>query len=1029
VTTSVTAPFPGLRPFTRADAPWFFGRPKQIAALRDRLDRHRFLAVVGGSGVGKSSLVYAGLLPRLEEETNWWCLEMMPRGAPRNALCRSFINLLLQAGLIDAAEAASAPLIDHIHTTLRRSAFGLIDLVSDWFPSSGRRLLLLVDQFEELFRFGSQGTDVYSTEDEAAPFVSSLLMAAATTRLPVHVIVTMRADYIGDCIRFEGLPEAVSDGQYLVPRLTREDIESVIREPIRRAGASIDHDLVEQLLNDSARQSDALPVLQHVLMCLWDASRPESDQRRLTLDTYNAVGRMRDALSLHADRVIDDLRATALGEKADSLVAQIMRALTEVDHRGRGIRRPVPFSQLVAETGFSKPEVTLVADAMRSEGRSFLRPDAEVALTDDTVIDIGHEALIRLWRKIEDRDAIDYQGRSKGWLRAEERDGRIYRALLEYADESERGDGAPLPPGQAQSRLEWWNQLKRTEHWARRYGGGWARVVRLLERSMSAGDRTFAATSVAAPVSPENVEETRARATDLLAVLRGKYRDEDLLAAKRLIRTLRNQQEHELICQLAEAISRIDRTDIMIRRLYAQSLIDTGRVTLAIDVLQRLTTGLLDSGSEYSEIIGLLGRSYKQIFLDADDKTSAGACEALNSALEFYYLAYERDPQRNTWHGANVVALLTRARALGLPVKLLDDPKAIAKRLVATLEAIPTSERDEWALAQLIEASLGLGDWDAVDSAVEQYLATTNQAFFVANTLRQLTEVWDLEKAGPRGRDLIDLLRAYLLRLSGAELRLAPSELSRIRSQPEPQQGVYEKILGRDGAQTFQWWQTGMKRASSIASIRMRLGERIATGFLLRAGDLGLKPASELLLLTTFYVVNADGTDGALRPDDAVVVFEGVAPDRAYAVAEVVWSSPVDRHDASLLRLDPPVTGISPLPIAAALPPVNRPARVYIIGHAGGRELSFSLQDNELLDHEGPPAGHPQIAGVCRVHYRAPTEGGSSGSPVFNASSWEVIAMHHKGGMVGMPRLNGAEGTYGANEGISMQSIIDAIHS
>ena len=102
-------------------------------------------------------------------------------------------------------------------------------------------------------------------------------------------------------------------------------------------------------------------------------------------------------------------------------------------------------------------------------------------------------------------------------------------------------------------------------------------------------------------------------------------------------------------------------------------------------------------------------------------------------------------------------------------------------------------------------------------------------------------------------------------------------------------------------------------------------------------------------------------------------------------------------------------------------------ARVYIIGHVGGRDLAFSFQDNELLDHEGPTAGMPQIPGVCRVHYRAPTEGGSSGSPVFNARLWEVIAIHHKGGKIGMPKLNGLPGEYAANEGIGVQSIKEAI--
>jgi V8-like Glu-specific endopeptidase len=156
-------------------------------------------------------------------------------------------------------------------------------------------------------------------------------------------------------------------------------------------------------------------------------------------------------------------------------------------------------------------------------------------------------------------------------------------------------------------------------------------------------------------------------------------------------------------------------------------------------------------------------------------------------------------------------------------------------------------------------------------------------------------------------------------------------------------------------------------------------------------------------------------------------VFEAVDANRVYGVSEILWTSPPEQCDASVLRLDAATQGVTPMPIAKALPIIEEAARVYVIGHPGGRDLAFSFQDNELLDHEGPPAGKPQIAGVCRVHYRAPTEGGSSGSPVFNGSSWEVIALHHKGGKLGMPRLNGVQGSYAANEGIWMQSIVNQV--
>jgi V8-like Glu-specific endopeptidase len=125
------------------------------------------------------------------------------------------------------------------------------------------------------------------------------------------------------------------------------------------------------------------------------------------------------------------------------------------------------------------------------------------------------------------------------------------------------------------------------------------------------------------------------------------------------------------------------------------------------------------------------------------------------------------------------------------------------------------------------------------------------------------------------------------------------------------------------------------------------------------------------------------------------------------------------------------VTDVAALPVAAALPVVQESpkTKVYVIGYPGGHDLAFSFQDNELLDHEGPPAGVPQVSDLCRVHYRAPTEPGSSGSPVFDASLWEVIALHHKGSKDGLPRLNGKPGVYAANEGISMQSIKDAIRN
>lgn len=518
-------------------------------------------------------------------------------------------------------------------------------------------------------------------------------------------------------------------------------------------------------------------------------------------------------------------------------------------------------------------------------------------------------------------------------------------------------------------------------------------------------------------------DDLRSQARDMVQALRCGGSD-DLDRAKELVEGLRNARAYEDMGQLAEAVSRRDPQDARNRRLYAQYLIETGKATAAIDLLTPLTRRLPPGDPEAAEAAGLLGRSYKQVFVETDGADHA----ALSQAIAAYRAPFDHDPAGHTWHGVNLMALLTRARQLGLPDAPDLSPRLLAQQLDQLLSAVPKSKRDGWYFATAAETALGLGDWDAAERSIGAYAAAPDgKAFLVASTLRQLTEVWDIEAAGSRGRGLAAALRARLMSLPGGTLQLAPDDVKRLGSQPLPSEGQLEAVLGKDGPQTYVWWRTGLSRALAVGAVRQRLGGRIGTGFLLRARDLGLLPDDGLLVLTNFHVVNEAGSNQALRPGDAEVVFEAADASRAYGVASIAWSSPIDRHDATLLRLDADVAGIEPLPLAAALPLLDPPARVYIIGHPGGRDLAFSFQDNELLDHEGPDAGRPGIAGVVRVHYRAPTEGGSSGSPVFNSRLWEVTALHHKGGKVGMPRLNGQAGTYAANEGVSIQSIRAAI--
>lgn len=495
---SAQRPFPGLRPFDFRDREFFFGRQEQIYSLYRLIDRSRFVAVVGSSGSGKSSLVRAGLLPLLDEETgepggrNWQRRVMHPGEAPIARLAKALASLAL-----DDDPAIAAVRHERISFDLHRSSFGVADALGKIESFIGFSLLLVVDQFEELFRYARgeaagvpdalEGTRY---RDEAAQFVQLLLEAGRSPACDIHIIVTMRSDFIGDCARFHGLPEAVSATQFLVPSLTRDQMEEVIRKPLEKVGDTIEPALVERLLNDSSDELDQLPVLQHCLLRLWERAGAESGGigadkispekstgeaaaglrgRHLTPDHYFSIGRISGALSQHAEEVFSELSGLELA------VEQAFRALAEIDREGRAIRRALPFSQLLEETGIREKDLRRVLDRFRADDCSFLVPSLSDApsIEANMRIDVGHEALLRRWE------------RASRWLRDEAADGQRYRGLLSLLDEE--GAGVPtLPLGLVDERWSWWKARPRTAAWAARYGGGLDRVQRLLDASRAA---------------------------------------------------------------------------------------------------------------------------------------------------------------------------------------------------------------------------------------------------------------------------------------------------------------------------------------------------------------------------------------------------------------------------------------------------------------------------------------------------------------------------------------------------------------
>jgi V8-like Glu-specific endopeptidase len=498
--------------------------------------------------------------------------------------------------------------------------------------------------------------------------------------------------------------------------------------------------------------------------------------------------------------------------------------------------------------------------------------------------------------------------------------------------------------------------------------------------------------------------------------------------------------------KLGDALIQTGRHSYNIRRQYAQALIDQNNLTSAIAILKELENDTANAASsdddeakeENMEARGLLGRSYKQLYVNANNPRITHNHNFLKQAIKFYLDVYSSDPEVRTWHGINTVALLARANRDNITTDGFPSPKDLANSVLKTIEEkYEEGKADGWDFATAAEACVELAKPnDALEWMSGYARMPICDAFEIASTLRQFEEVWQLDMNSEVGRIILPLLRAELLKREGGNLLIDAEELKSQRAAEDTTTNKYnslvktqtgnnlEKVFGDDSFKTYKWYTTGVDRCLAVARIGRDSSKGFGTGFLLKGMALHESLSDELILITNAHVVSDDPVEKALKPYEAVIIFEAIDRNQEFKPSEIIYSSPSNELDVTILRFDKDehkklkelTNKINIYPVSKYLPVVEEPPsqRIYIIGHPFGGTLQLSFQDNILLDHQNP-----------KLHYRTPTEGGSSGSPVFN-QQWDLIGLHHAGSEE-MSCLNGKPGTYNANEGIWIQAIKDAL--
>jgi hypothetical protein len=492
------------------------------------------------------------------------------------------------------------------------------------------------------------------------------------------------------------------------------------------------------------------------------------------------------------------------------------------------------------------------------------------------------------------------------------------------------------------------------------------------------------------------------------------------------------------LAETAELLARLGFATPFVRTLHAQALIELRQISAAIGMLEAVIADTPKGDADRLEAFGLLGRAYKQLYVDeARTPRVHWAGDHLARSLQYYALGYlDSRPDRTIWHAINLAALLKRAARDGYALDPPASAHVFAEALICQLEPIAAaraagvSDYDQWIPGVLGGAYLTL---DRFEDAARWYGVYAQQpgidAFKLIGTVRQLEEVHEIGVGSERAGQILTGLKAAALKLTGGHATFTASA-GRALAVLSPDKGLLESVIGRNAPMEIPWLQSGLDRARSVATVyARRRDEPFGTGFLVRGADLWSDLGDEVFLLTCHHVLSDPPHARARVPAAAYVAFDIGDSQMRYHLGEIIWCSNTENLDAALVRLKQPLPDLPTLAIAPddAIPTgfqnEHQSDDAYVIGRPEGQKLSVSLHDTDLID-----AGYKHTGRRDQVflHYTTPTKPGNSGSPVFQHRNWLVIGLHHMGAPSrgGSRRLHGKEGfNPPANEGISLSSI------
>jgi len=462
-------PFPGLRAFRENEHTLFFGRERECGEIIDKLLKNRFVAVIGNTGSGKTSVLQAGVIPALKRgdfsQVKWKVISMTPGTNPLGTLASSI------AREVDLNKRNYESLRLSIADVLKSNQDGLNRIVNDLIIKNDENVLIVVDQFEEIFRYGKKASGLYAGNG-AATFVNLLMNAIEQQGTRIFLIVAVSSEYIPDCTKFYRFTQSIiiNRSSVIISDISAENLKAIIENPVRISGVTVDPLLSETITGIASDRVIPVALIQHSLRRTWSHWHSRQEPKILlgTAD-FEEAGGLDKSVDIHGEEIY-----AKLDDRGKTVCELLFRTITGKGANNESIRKPSSAGLIRAVTGCSEEELNAVIKAFADEDTGFIKCTGSFPQGDDTIIDVSYDCILYSWSRL------------RQWIDEEADSASTYLRLSELSVLYHQGKASLLKPPELFTYLNWREKQKPSLQWAMQYDPGFEKAMDYLNASENA---------------------------------------------------------------------------------------------------------------------------------------------------------------------------------------------------------------------------------------------------------------------------------------------------------------------------------------------------------------------------------------------------------------------------------------------------------------------------------------------------------------------------------------------------------------